>query len=146
MNAGLIGSIIYNYYYKDEENEMTDHKIEEDKVKNALRCCAQPDPICKECPYYDPYLKYPCADQLKWAALNVIDRREAELEDLREIVFMDRSEAYKNLKAEAIKEFAEAVKMEFYREFDEIIPSIMADKIDNLVKEMTEGKNESQNT
>ena len=36
----------------------------------------------------------------------------------------------------AVIEFAEAVKLEFYREFDEIIPSIMADNIDNLVKEM----------
>lgn len=35
----------------------------------------------------------------------------------------------------AVKEFAEKVKMAFYYEFDEIIPSIMADKIDNLVKE-----------
>lgn len=43
-------------------------------------------------------------------------------------------------KSEAIKEFAEAVKMEFYREFDEIIPSIMADRIDSLVKEMMEGE------
>ena len=53
---------------------------------------------------------------------------------------------YETARAEAIKEFAEAVKMEFYREFDEIIPSIMADKIDNLAIEMTEGNNESQNT
>lgn len=43
-----------------------------------------------------------------------------------------------NAKADAIKEFAEAVKIEFYREFDEVIPSVMADKIDDLVKEMTE--------
>lgn len=42
-------------------------------------------------------------------------------------------------KSEAIKEFAERVKMAFYYEFEELIPSIMADKIDNLVKEMTEG-------
>lgn len=45
-----------------------------------------------------------------------------------------------NARAEAIKEFAEQVKMVFYHEFDELIPSIMADKIDNLVKEMTENK------
>ena len=36
---------------------------------------------------------------------------------------------------EAMKEFAERVKMAFYYEFDELIPSIMADKIDALVKE-----------
>lgn len=37
---------------------------------------------------------------------------------------------------QAVKEFAERVKMAFYYEFDELIPSIMADKIDELVKEV----------
>lgn len=37
---------------------------------------------------------------------------------------------------QAVKEFAESVKMAFYYEFDELIPSIMADKIDALVKEV----------
>lgn len=36
---------------------------------------------------------------------------------------------------QAVKEFAERVKMAFYYEFDEIIPSIMADKIDELIEE-----------
>lgn len=57
---------------------MTDNEI----IK-ALECCAQPDPICKECPCYDAYLKYPCTDQLKWAALNLIDRQKAKIERLR---------------------------------------------------------------
>ena len=37
---------------------------------------------------------------------------------------------------QAVKEFAEWVKMAFYYEFDELIPSIMADKIDEIVKEV----------
>jgi hypothetical protein len=37
---------------------------------------------------------------------------------------------------QAVKEFAERIKMAFYYEFDELIPSIMADKIDELVKEV----------
>lgn len=41
------------------------------------------------------------------------------------------------IKSEVIEEFAEEVKIEFYREFDEIIPSIMADKIDGLKKKYT---------
>ena len=49
-----------------------------------------------------------------------------------------KTEDLKTAKSEAIKEFAELVKMEFYKDFDELIPSIMADRIDNLVKEMTE--------
>ena len=37
---------------------------------------------------------------------------------------------------QAVKEFAKRVKMAFYYEFDELIPSIMSDKIDELVKEV----------
>ena len=39
-----------------------------------------------------------------------------------------------------VEKFAERVKMAFYQEFDELIPSIMADKIDEICKEITEGK------
>lgn len=53
-------------------------------------------------------------------------------------------ETIKKAKCEAVKEFAEKVKMAFYYEFDEIIPSIMSDKIDNLVKEMTENNENSE--
>lgn len=48
----------------------------------------------------------------------------------------------KCLKAEkgnAVKEFAEKVKMLFYYEFDELIPSIMSDKIDELLQEYENG-------
>ena len=41
----------------------------------------------------------------------------------------------KQYKVQAVKEFAENVKMAFFYEFDEIIPSIMSDKIDELLKE-----------
>ena len=37
---------------------------------------------------------------------------------------------------QAVIEFAERIKMAFYYEFDELIPSIMEDKIDELVKEV----------
>ena len=33
-----------------------------------------------------------------------------------------------------VEKFAEEIKLEFYREFDELIPSIMADKIDEIKK------------
>lgn len=41
----------------------------------------------------------------------------------------------KQYKVQAVKEFAEKVKMEFFYEFDEIIPSIMSDRIDELLKD-----------
>lgn len=40
------------------------------------------------------------------------------------------------VRKQAVIKFAERVKMAFYYEFDELIPSIMADKIDELVKEV----------
>ena len=58
----------------------------------------------------------------------------------------DLSEQITRLKAEndalrerlnrTVKYVAERIKMAFYYEFDELIPSIMADKIDELVKEV----------
>lgn len=43
---------------------------------------------------------------------------------------------YANCQKELLKEFAEQIKTAFYAEFDELIPSIMADKIDEIYKEM----------
>lgn len=44
-------------------------------------------------------------------------------------------EGYGNVRA-AVEDVAERIKMAFYYEFDELIPSRMADKIDELVKEI----------
>lgn len=52
----------------------------------------------------------------------------------QEIAFFVKHNA--EVRKQAAKEFAERVKMAFYYEFDELIPSIMADKIDELVKEV----------
>lgn len=43
-------------------------------------------------------------------------------------------------KEEAVKEFAEKLKMVLYYEFDEIIPSIVSNKIDELIKESSKMK------
>ena len=48
-----------------------------------------------------------------------------------------------DIRKETAEKFAERVKMAFYYEFDELIPSIMADKIDEICKEITD--NEVQN-
>lgn len=39
-------------------------------------------------------------------------------------------------RTKAVKEVAERIKTAFYCEFEELIPSIMADKIDEIVKEV----------
>lgn len=43
--------------------------------------------------------------------------------------------SYGNVRA-AVEDVAERIKMAFYYEFDELIPSTMADKIDGIVKEV----------
>lgn len=50
---------------------------------------------------------------------------------------------YRNVE-DIIKEFAERIKMEFFYQFEEIIPSLMADRIDELVKEYCKSENENE--
>ena len=87
---------------------------------------------------------------------NMLDGCEIEFKDLQEICDManhyneefwglDQRLAFwqgkvEEVRKETAEKFAERVKMAFYYEFDELIPSIMADKIDEIVKEITEGK------
>ena len=82
------------------------------------------------------------------AVFDLINRQNAEIERLKkdsdrlkkvQMQLDDMCIMYNIIKAEAIKEFAERVKMAFYYKFEELIPSIMDDKIDNLVKEMVGG-------
>ena len=54
-------------------------------------------------------------------------------------------ESIVNARKETAEKFAERVKMAFYYEFDELIPSIMADKIDEICKEITGGEKEISN-
>ena len=51
------------------------------------------------------------------------------------------NDGFKGGKIYAVKTIAERIKTEFYKEFDEIIPSVMADKIDEIAKEMVGGTN-----
>lgn len=115
---------------------MTDSEI----IK-ALEYCAQPIPICKECPCYDPHVPYPCADQLKWAALNLIDSQKAEIEKLNTENQSLRSAAtsykihYNKARAEAVREFAEKLKNNLTKNF--LIPYVIVSEIvDNTLKEM----------
>ena len=77
-----------------------------------------------------------------------IERRmvQAELEDLKEIVFMDRTEEIKKknkeLKTEAVKEFAERLKEMSTQGFWETDAYVGVEQIDNLVKEMESESNE----
>lgn len=116
---------------------MTDKKFTDDEIVKALECCGGQG--CKECPFNCNCAT--CIMTLQDSALSLINRQKAELEDLREIVFMDRSEAIKNLKSEAIKEFAKKIKTDAERICDDnYIEDALIKYVDTLVKEMTETK------
>ena len=74
-----------------------------------------------------------------------IERRElVELPKGAVVLIPKRAEEMRLANEErkqAVKEFAERVKMAFSYEFDELIPSTMADKIDELAKEVCGGMN-----
>lgn len=140
---------------------MTDNDI-----KKALECCKTGN--CDECPFYGR--KEDCEVELPEEALDLINRLEAEIErlenEIEEANEADREaelqalkeskdnaklfcEAINHAKSEAIKEFAEELKiriknavfccydLRFKNHLQELLKIIVA-KIDNLVKELTE--------
>ena len=99
----------------------------------------------------DCYIRDKC-DLTKEVCYQELQDRLAELEDKIErgelvelpkgavvLTPEERAEEMRRAREErkqAVKELAERVKMAFYYEFDELIPSTMADRIDELVKEV----------
>ena len=104
---------------------MTDNEIIQ-----ALKCLRGDEIPCKDCAYKND--AFACRRMAAIDALDLINRQQAEIERLQKY---NTEVAYKHYN-DGIKEFADRVKMAFYYEFDELIPSIMADTIDNLVKEI----------
>lgn len=125
-----------------------------DEIITALECRTKD--LCKSCPVND---HEDCYGDLSSCTLNLIKSRQAEIESLKERLDIADKEtqlahkanmtyviAAEKSKAKALKRLADAIRLEFYREYEEIIPSIMSDKIDELVKEFigidkTEEKN-----
>jgi hypothetical protein len=108
---------------------MTDHKFTDDDVVETLKNAKYKVDGAVTRGYY-------LSPETFNAVVDLIGRQKAELEDLREIVFMDRSEAIKNLIAEAIKDFAE-------RLIDKCTDPhwcVWMNEIEDLVTEMTENK------
>ena len=114
---------------------MTDNEI----IK-ALEYCLSGkdyDTACMKCPI-EPICESD-AILLKYA-LDLINRQKAKIESLkhRKTELQIRNQELQHEKSEAIKEFAENAKKECYATYDEVLPSLFADIIDNLVKQMTE--------
>lgn len=115
-----------NGYANDVIKAMT---ITEDMVLYALQICSNENYLCYECPLACKKRGVECLDILKQNAYILIRKQKAEIE------------ALKNEKTEAIKKIAERVAIAFYYEFKESITPSMAEKIDEIVREMTEGEN-----
>jgi len=137
---------------------MTDNEI----IK-ALECLRGKQTFCRECKY-SAHLHYrECQQAAAQDALDLINRQKAEIERLNEVVeriqhhcrqlCILEAKQVNNIKAEAIKEFAERLKDEmeskawveyetydgFLRDFYDITETHIA--IDNLVKEMVGDNN-----
>ena len=136
---------------------MMNRNFTDEEIRKALVCCASYD--CDGCPLYSPTIN--CVIVLPEKALELVDRYRAEIERLNKEVdrlsqcvlyhdgiVSDLEKDVFNAKAEAIKELAENVKAIFECDlcFGDDVKSYILNEIDSIVKEMTEGNNESQNT
>ena len=140
-------------------------KFTDEQIIKALECCIAQENFeeisCEICPYERVC---DCKEIVLQNALDLINRQKAEIENLKQIIDEEDREILKlqkrivfwredlnyqpeKIKSEAIKEFAEKVKEEI--RFDDCEydcadcnygcrKTMLA--IDNLVKEMTEGK------
>ena len=122
----------------------------DEQIIKALECCTQ-NVGCNGCPFVNSTdIKYrggyACAETMRKSALNLINRQKEEIERLNiELQFMrNASNSYKihyeTTKSEAIKEFAERLKIFIIpQKADGYTREIVLKRdIDNLVKEMTE--------
>lgn len=106
---------------------------------------------CEECAFQGDTF---CVRSLTGEALNLIERQRSKIENLEKreypYTFIMQSRGcgklafertIKNFKAEAVKEFAEKLKMcaESSRDYSQWVFSINESQLDNLVKEMTGG-------
>lgn len=118
---------------------MTDNEI----IK-ALRCCSRTDKTvwCPDCPLFGRE-ETDCLPQKAKAALDLINRQKAEIEELR----ADNNylfETMPRIKTEAIKEFAERLKQYNIGLYSEFKAKIINEDIDTLLKEMTEQRKEDE--
>lgn len=136
-------------------------KLTEEQIIKAMQCVIGNSVSCSECEYQKalpfPSCRRMCAEQ----ALDLINRKNAKIENLKQIINEQDKEILKlqkriifwrkdlnyqpeKIKAEAIKEFAERLKEKCYEDFQEtyemLSPYVTDDDIDDLVKEMTEDK------
>lgn len=140
---------------------MSDETMNDEDIKQSLECCSTKQlSKCLEC----KITQNGCAEYLASQALALINRQQAEIEKLENAIialmsYLDILGADKtdtsfikqatefnkqiraDIKAEAIKEFAERLKEGIG--FRDLPVEIVVDHIDFLVKEMVGGENDT---
>ena len=125
---------------------MTDKKLTDSEIIEALECCGDPYDICANCPIPNAIKDdCRCGEHLANNALDLINRQQAEIERLKGRVNLLEAEIYAPIKAkaraEAVKEFAEKSKKVWWDNGYESPDVDFDDFVDNLVKEMVGDNN-----
>ena len=125
---------------------MTDNEI----IK-ALECCLKGCNAegCDDCPLYEKVED--CEIEIPIIALELINRQKTKIERLKfenlalsqkRITMVERIDIVNNARNKAIREFAERLKSKIRMvEADNYVFAVPAEKINEIVKEMTEGGN-----
>lgn len=127
--------------------------LTKEQIIKSIECCEAD--FCAGCPIDND--NGDCRTELYSAVIDFIEKQESDKEYLQKLLKIANEEtqlAHKatinyvieceESKKNALKQLAEDIKIEFYKEFEELIPSIMADKIDKLVNEFTGRKEKAE--
>lgn len=128
---------------------MAKNKLTPEEIKKALECCKpNNDEGCLHCPLSDVHVKE-CTDILLSESIDLINRQQETIETLRKCVEQHHiirkdgksplSLLTAEIRAEAIKEFAERLKEKapiIEGLYFKTVKPISCATIDNLVKEM----------
>lgn len=107
----------------------------DEEIRFAMeRCGTTENKSCEKCPYYTNTAT--CVERMLGDALELINRQQEEIEELRKALLVKSTE----IEAEAIKEFAERLKYTLVINNEgntDIFDYVFTlETLDNLVKEM----------
>lgn len=136
-------------------------RLTDEQIINSVKCCAKQISNCRQCLYgFNEDDKFDCEEALGIDTIDLINRKDAEIERLKRIIDEKDKEILglqkriifwredlnyqpEKIKSEAIKEFAERLKrtsigLEIGDDKKLKMTVVSTVAIDNLVKEMTE--------
>ena len=115
-----------------------------EEIIKALECCTAN--FCVGCPLSDKKTDG-CINKLNSEIISFIEQQESSIEHLKkllEIADKETQAAHKGniayiieceeSRKKSLEKLGEDIKLGFYKNFDELIPSIISDIIDELVK------------